>query len=802
MPALIKYRSVCFIIALTAAVCFLPGSLRLRLDRSLENMFSASDPVRQNFERLQRTFGVSDLVVFAYRDPGLWNEDGSGLVRLQKIREQLERLPGVDSAMDLSKLNQILKQWNSATALFSLTKSKNEFPLLSSADPIAIAMKELFEGQTHSNSSDLIAIACILKKPTKGQQSVTETLSAMRTIDVGGKQVPMLAGQRVMVEEGFEEIEKDGVRLGYFSIISLSLLLLIGFRSLRWALINIALIQWSLVVSRGLMVAFRWDITMVSSMMSSLVTVIAVATLMHWLIGYRSALRAGLVPEEALQESWIRLKRPVAWACITDAIAFAALGISKVGPVQDYGYMMALSSLVVLLGIVMLVPTLALTPLLNRSWERRFGIAVDLNASQQEGNQGSAEKLRVSSDRLSDWLVSLLNTLIPRSKVLVWGALLAFVMSLWGASLVQVETNFIKNFRPGSPIVQAYEAIENDLGGAGVWDVIIPIEPTLGAARYESIRELERDLREIRLKSRDGDVNSDQAEMIQLSSVMSAIDADSVWAKNKLLSGLSFDVRFNAVRALLGSFAESLIAIDLFERPPQRMLRIMLRSQEQLEANEKLALIDAVQSIVDNYSTSKINEPTAILQSASPITSTTTPRGVVSGYYVLLTSLVASIVSDQWICLGIATIGVWLALVTALRNFLLPTLALLPNLLPSMLIMSWFGWTDTPINLGAAMIAAVSLGISVDSSLHYLYRFQMERKANRSVMDSLKCAQSEIGLSVTLATMALVLGFGSLAASDFLPTVVFGTTAAISMIGSMIGNLFLLPSLVHLFSQK
>ncbi len=133
------------------------------------------------------------------------------------------------------------------------------------------------------------------------------------------------------------------------------------------------------------------------------------------------------------------------------------------------------------------------------------------------------------------------------------------------------------------------------------------------------------------------------------------------------------------------------------------MLRNMLRSHEQLEANEKLALIGAVQSVVDNYSTSKINEPTTILQSsASPLPSTTTPRGVVSGYYVLLTSLVASIVSDQWICLGIATLGVWLALVTALRNFLLTTLALPPNLLPSMLIMSWFGWTDTPINLGAA----------------------------------------------------------------------------------------------------
>ncbi|MCU0719201.1 MAG: MMPL family transporter [Pirellula sp.] len=761
-------------------------------------MFSEVDPVRQNFERLQRTFGVSDLVVFAYRDPDLWNAEGSGLIRLQSIREQLEHLPGVDSAMDLSKLNQILKQWNSATSIFSRAKNTSEFPLLSSGDPLATAMKKLFEGQTHSPSSDLIAIACILKKSSRSSLPVGDTLAAMRTINVGAGQIPMLAGQRVMVEEGFDEIEKDGARLGYFSIISLTLLLLIGFRSLRWALINVALIQWSLIVSRGLMVAFRWDITMVSSMMSSLVTVIAVATLMHWLIGYRSSLRTGLEPEEALKASWLRLRRPIAWACITDAIAFAALGISKVGPVQDYGYMMALSSLVVLLGIVMLVPAMALTPILGRAWESRLGLSVDLNTDRHGIKQPKAEKSLVSSDRLSDWLVNLLGTLIPRSRSLVWGSLIAFAISLWGASLVQVETNFIQNFRPGSPIVQAYEAIENDLGGAGVWDVIIPIEPTLGTERAESIRALERQLRDIRLESQ----NTVQGESIQLSSVMSAIDADDVWSKNKLLSGLSFDVRFNAVRALLGSFAESLIALDLYDKPPQRMLRIMLRSKEQLEANEKLALIDAVQTAVDKYSARNDITSVSSKQPATIVTSFNRPRGIVSGYYVLLTSLVASIVSDQWICLGVATLGVWLALVTALRNFLLPTLALLPNLLPSMLIMSWFGWTGTPINLGAAMIAAVSLGISVDSSLHYLYRFQMERKANRTVMESLKCAQSEIGLSVTLATLALVLGFGSLAVSDFLPTVVFGTTAAISMIGSLVGNLFLLPSLVHIFFRE
>ena len=98
------------------------------------------------------------------------------------------------------------------------------------------------------------------------------------------------------------------------------------------------------------------------------------------------------------------------------------------------------------------------------------------------------------------------------------------------------------------------------------------------------------------------------------------------------------------------------------------------------------------------------------------------------------------------------------------------------------------------------MIAAVSMGLSVDSSLHYLIRFQRERRDGRSFDEALTAAQSEIGMAILFSTFALVLGFGSLALSNFLPTVVFGTTASISMIGGLLGNLVVLPALLRIGS--
>ena len=173
-------------------------------------------------------------------------------------------------------------------------------------------------------------------------------------------------------------------------------------------------------------------------------------------------------------------------------------------------------------------------------------------------------------------------------------------------------------------------------------------------------------------------------------------------------------------------------------------------------------------------------------------------KAVVSGYYVLLSQLVSSVVADQWRCFAVATIGIWIAMALALRSPWMALLTILPNALPSFCILGWMGWTGMPVNLGAAMIAAVSMGLSVDSSLHYLIRFQCLRRDGQSFQAALIASQSEIGMAILLSTFALVLGFGSLATSNFLPTVVFGITASISMMGGLLGNLVVLPALLSL----
>jgi predicted RND superfamily exporter protein len=107
------------------------------------------------------------------------------------------------------------------------------------------------------------------------------------------------------------------------------------------------------------------------------------------------------------------------------------------------------------------------------------------------------------------------------------------------------------------------------------------------------------------------------------------------------------------------------------------------------------------------------------------------------------------------------------------------------------------GLVGVRVNMGAAMIAAVSLGLSVDGSIHYVMSYQRERRGGASVAGALQAVHTTVGRAAVFATLALVIGFATLCYSDFVPTIYFGALVSLSMIGGLAGNLLVLPLLIQ-----
>ncbi len=786
---MIRYRWWMLFAAIVLFAIAWPIGQRLELDRSLERMFPENDPDRIAFEMLEARFGVSHFLVFAYRDAELWAEDGSGLRRVEKVRQQIESVSGVQYALDDSRIDTMLSSLRVPKSFLGLpTGVSQDHPLLDPKDSLAVEYRELFTGQTHARDTDLVAIGVLLarvdteqsrprpasssSRPITDARPVTDTLAELRRIAdslPGG----LLVGHLAMVDEGFREIERDGNRLAIYSTISLTLLMLIGFRSFRWAIITVAVVQWSLIVTRALLVLLDWELTMVSSMLSSIVMVVGVATTMHWMFRYQKEYNAAaefLDPwsraETALRRSITSLWVPIVAACVTDAIGFASLSVSRVGPVQDYGSMMAVACCVVLFGIFAIVPALALvgpyrTPLSPRTQLYALG-----NIPGEAFIQHSLQRILQVVCIYRRWVLS--------------GVVALTAWAIAGSMRLEVETDFLKNFQSNSPIATAYEAVETELGGAGIWDVMVPAPAKITPEYFEVVERLEEALLAIEIPG---------TIPLRLTSALGLADTDRVARDASLLRMVPVETRLFGMRQSMGSFFDTLLRTD----DQGRFLRIMLRSRERSNADQKNQLIAAVKETVEKHVTSDAWQGLLPSQDEVP---TSEPQWLVSGYYVLLTRLVEHLVADQWIAFLVATLGIGFAMATVLKDFRLAVAGLLPAILPNLVVLGCMGWSSTRVNLGAAMIAAVSMGLGVDSSLHYLYRYQSERRNGQSVHGALRVAQSETGLAVLMATLALVIGFGSMAMSNFLPTVAFGTLAAWTMFGGLIGNLCVLPAIL------
>lgn len=733
-------------LAVVLAVCAYSPASRMQFDRSIENMFSPADPLLPPYHLLQDTFGGNEVVMAVYVDPDLLNSNRSGIERLAKIAGQCRAVPGVHDVL-------------------SLDRPIGE-AVVDRDNPLAQPTQLLFENYTHGADARTVAAVCLLLPESKSSVSRRETIDRLQAIIRNlpdGLPPGWLAGEPVMVSDGLRYVEEDGQRLGTWSTILLSVVILLCFRSLRWVVIPLLVVQLTLLLTKAALVLSGLRLSLVSSMLVAIVTVVGIATVVHLIVRFREGRLAGLAPREALTRAGTLLAAPIFWAIATDTVGFGALLAADVGPIQDFGRMMVIGSLLVLVSVALVVPALALV-----------------------GRFDNIPKQAWGESHLSAGLTRLPERAAKHPLLTTVVMLLVSALSVTGVLRLQVETDFTKNFRHDSPIVGAYDFVEENLGGAGVLDVILPAPEQLDWNYLQRVQRLEQRLRnEVLVLDEDGQSAPGLTKVISLSD---AVIASSVVDLNR--------IRLKAIRASLvrASLAGMQLRIPAFyaalygQEPgtDRHYFRIMLRARERQDARQKQSIIDRVtQLTLEEF-------PTAAAIPESPVT----------GFYVLLTNLIESMIRDQWVTFGVAAAGIFLMMTIAFRNPLYAAIAMVPNALPILLVLGLMGWLDLRINMGAAMIAAVSMGLSVDSSIHYITSFQRARCEGKGVVEALAEVQQTVGLAVVFSTLALIVGFSILCTSEFVPTIYFGVLVSFSMLGGLVGNLLLLPLMLRALPDR
>lgn len=757
----------------------------LKMDRSLAAMFSADDPALRDYQRMQSRFGGNLVVMWVYDDEQLMTD--AGLQRSRRWTERVESLDGVESVLSLAKLVDAFRYLRpsfptSLSVPFSSSASSHESPepLFRSDDAVAKQFRDLFAGYTHSPDERTAAIVVMLRGGSPGQPDrVSETIAQLRALSA---EMPpdaraMLVGEPVLLEDAFDMILADGRRLAIGTIGLLCLVILMTLRDLRVVFLSAICIVWSNAATRALMVLCGVELSLVSTILLALISVIVVAAVMHPAVRRRGsgATLTGVIGMLAI---------PIACTCLTDAAGFASLMISEVRPVAEFGVMTAAAACCVLVSLVLFSPSVLSLP----DW---------LSLARRAPSGNKDDTLPVASRRVQ-LLLRLARASVRWRTALTLISIACLVVATFYVNALETNSSFLANFRPHSPIVRAYERVEERLGGAGVWDVTLPAPRRITDQYLQHVRDLEDELRAIEVPTNG--VGTHREGIVQLRSVLSLADADAVAAQVTMLSLVSPEVRLAGMRAAIPAFTEALLSFPgaaEAERP--RRMRIMLRSDESLSGREKSALMAAVERTVARATESTSSEasiPAETARGGDEIAE----GGVVTGYSVLMSHLVASLVRDQWSALTLALASVGLLLLVVTASWRLTLVSLIVNTLPILVVLACMGWFGGQLDLGSAMIGAVSIGLSIDGSIHFLSGYQRRRWAGQTAESAATQSAADLGAPILLASLALVIGFAVLVTSPFVPTATFGLLVAATLALSAIANLTLLPAMVVLIS--
>jgi uncharacterized protein len=551
---------------------------------------------------------------------------------------------------------------------------------------------------------------------------------------------PAIVGPPVLLADGFTSIDVDGRRLAIVGMVLIGLVTLSATQSFWWALVPLMAgwVVW--LATEWVLATFDMKLSLSGGPLVAQIIVLTMPAASHLAIHFRDESRREGKARVAARTTLLAVSSPILWCAATGAIGYGALVTSTVVPIQQFGWIMGLCTLLASLLVMAISPAAMLPPF-------PMGLPIKL---------GSSSKVAMGMERVTEWVYG------HPTRVVV--TLVGIVLPLAaGMGRLAYETNFINAFKPQSRVVKDYATVESRLGGIGLVEVLVPLSGPIGPATLEQFRSVERGLVG---ENRRG---SKASLVLSLATIL---DPDQRIEKLPEASA----ARILAAKLELIEASPQVELLRNFLTRDAKQARIIVRLVEQQPAPDKSAIFA---------------ESTSLARKAFGESS------YLTGLSYLMTKTTEGVIRTQWTTFFWSVLGIMIMLTVALRSPLLAALAILPTLLSVSLVLGLMGWLGIKLDMATALVASVALGLSVDDTFHCLLQFRRQRSTG-AFKASLFASYLVTGPGVLLSSSAVAVGFLALRFSEFVPFSNFGAMVAIATAGSTIGNILLLPACLTL----
>lgn len=729
--AMVRRRLPLMALCLLVTCALFPLSRRVKYDRSIQSFFDADHPRLITYERIEAEFGGDTMCFVVYSDPELLT--APGMARLSDFAAKIRAVRGIAAAASLADL----RRPSNATSTRTLCEWFHDPDARPDELRDEVLACAVYSNQFVGADGHTTAVVVLVDPESMRTGEIQHTVRELRALADANPFPARVVGSPILINDVFDNMEQDSRVLTTVSSAAMMFVLLGLFRNLRWALLPFVIVQCTLVWTWAMMAALGIQLGFTGAMTTSLVTVIGIATSIHVAVRFREEFGVDGDKEAAMARTLTKVVPAVFWTCATTAVGFGSLAISKVAPVRDFGWVMGAASMLVGLAAALLIPGGILTG------------RIPARPSRPPGDESLGAGL--------GWIVGWVGRY---SLAAASGIMAILAVAAVGLCWLEVETDFTKNFRKNSPVLEGYRFVEQRLAGAGLLGISFDAPAKLTPEFLESVRRCEEQLREL----------SGVSKVTGLTDFLDFV-AESLPAGAKSRNQFLLNLQLGALQRAQPK------EIEQVWNDERGRMRLVLRVQESQASSAKAELLAAIESVGREYFGESVHA---------------------TGLYVLLVHLIDSLLSDQWLSFGISSAGALAMMVIAFRSIRLGIVAFLPNLIPIVVTAGAMGWLGLKINAATAMINSISMGLVIDFSIHYLYRFTQERARGVDFYAALSATHRSTGRGMVFASLALMLGFSVLAFSNFLPTMQFGLLVSLAMMGGLVGNLVMLPVLLRL----
>ena len=459
---------------------------------------------------------------------------------------------------------------------------------------------------------------------------------------------------------------------------------------------------------------------------------------------------------------------PCVYTSLTTIVAFMSLVVSGIRPVIDFGHMMTvgISSAFIITFIVF--PTiLMILP-----------------------NENITEKNDITKNITNKFAIFSIQNY---GKIII-SAFLILIISIFGISKIKVENRFIDYFHEDTEIHQGMLEIDKKLGGTTPFDIIID-KPLASDDKIIVDDDFEIDELSELLGDEEEEIkgywlsNPKFKEIVKIHNYLDSQPETgkvlSIATLYKLAIGLNndeplSDLQVGAIKSSLSDEVRKVL-LDPYLSQDETQTRITLRiidSDKNLNRKEFIERVDNFLLEEMKYSKERFNTTNML---------------------VLYNNMLQSLFSSQIQTIGFVFISIMLMFTILFRSFYLAILAIVPNILPATLVLGFMGLKSIPLDLMTITIAAISVGIAVDNTIHYIIRFKREFSQNKNYSKSIKVCHGSIGKAMYYTSSIIIIGFSILSLSNFIPTIYFGLLTGLAMLAALIASLTLLPALLMIF---